>query len=489
MTASHRIAVTVAIVVAMAGLAAHGQGGRQAAPGVATPRRVALVVGNDAYVAPARPLANAANDARGLASTLRGVGFSVTEAINLRRAQFDQEVNNFVTSLKDGDVALFFYAGHGLQVDGENYLIPIDFAARDGIEAKYQGYSANLIHDRISGRGVRLAIVILDACRNNPYATARRLSEGLAIMASGKGSYIAYATGPGQTAADNPVGSNGLFTGALIEALRQPGLGLDAVFARVRDRVAAASGNRQVPWTSSNVVGGFVFNAAPAPAATAPAPVAGPTAQGDLNGSGPSRPPSGPTTSRGLPYTNAADCDVPAELRSALESARDKIPVEVTSIGGRQFGTQYAGTMSGLYARGGPVFARWGFWGLKEHIVGSSVAEWNDSNVVVGTSGGVFQSVDRGKTWTRVLFVRETYGCPLVAGGAPPLGLAAVCWNQDSASYFESLDWGRTWSRKAQEPLLRNATCLSLSASRTPWIVSPAGDWTSPDGGKTWRRR
>ena len=158
-----------------------------------------------------------------------------------------------------------------MQVGDQNYLIPVDFEARTAVEAKYKSYAASRIQENLEAAGVGLQIIILDACRDNPYRGLRSGAGGLAAMQAGKGTYIAFATGPGKTADDNAARSNGLFTGALVEALRQPGLTLDQVFNRVRGQVAAAR-PEQVPWSSSNVLGEFYFRpGSPAPAGAGPA--------------------------------------------------------------------------------------------------------------------------------------------------------------------------------------------------------------------------
>lgn len=138
-------------------------------------------------------------------------------------------------------------------------MLPIDFVARSEAEARYEAYSANLLHDRLGERGAQVRVMILDACRNNPFRSSRALSGGLAAM-TGYGSYIAFATAPGDIADDNPGGRNGLFTTYLLDALRQPGLTLDQTFAVVKANVNAVSNRKQRPWTSSDVVGEFYFH-------------------------------------------------------------------------------------------------------------------------------------------------------------------------------------------------------------------------------------
>jgi uncharacterized caspase-like protein len=216
-------------------------------------QRVALVVGNGAYAR--SPLRNPGNDARAVAESLAGLGFRTETAIDLTLPQLDRAISRFVGQVKAGDTALFYYAGHGLQIEGENYLVPVDFDAKDEADAKYAAYSASRVQERIEKAGARVILVVLDACRNNPFAATRSAGSGLAAMGSGKGTLIAFATAPGKTADDNPRGANGLFTTHLIEALREPGLSVDQVFNRVRERVYTESKGRQVPWTVSSVIG------------------------------------------------------------------------------------------------------------------------------------------------------------------------------------------------------------------------------------------
>lgn len=225
---------------------------------IAPARRVALVVGNNAYQhAPA--LHNAANDARDLAAALEEVDFEVEALIDADLRTLEGAINRFVAAIEPGDVALFHYSGHGIVVDGENYLIPVDFRLTDEASVRYDAYSASKLHDRLAGAGSKLSIVTLDACRNNGFESARSNSGGLAGMNAAEGAFIAFATGPGMTADDNLDGRNGLFTGELIEALGQPGLSLDEVFNQVRQGVYEASGRKQLPWSSSSVIGGFYF--------------------------------------------------------------------------------------------------------------------------------------------------------------------------------------------------------------------------------------
>lgn len=222
-------------------------------------KRVALVIGNNAYKEEWR-LRNPVNDARDMRQALEALGFQVQSAENADAAEIESAVRNFTSALKPGDIAFFFYSGHGLQIDGENYLVPTDFDAANAIEAKHKCYSANLLLDLMIESGAKLNVVVLDACRSNPFRQARSLERGLAAMNAGGGALIAYATAPGDVASDNPIENNGLYTKHLLEALRTPGLEIEGVFKLAREAVYRASNKKQLPWTASSVVGEFVLN-------------------------------------------------------------------------------------------------------------------------------------------------------------------------------------------------------------------------------------
>jgi formylglycine-generating enzyme required for sulfatase activity len=232
-------------------------------------QRRALVIGNNAYTK--GRLANAVNDARLMGATLGGLNFKVDLVTDAGFRQMEDAVNRFAASLSPGDVALFYYAGHGVQIDGENYLIPVDFTGRDESDIRYGSRSASWVLDKIVRAGARLQIVVLDACRTDPFRTTRALSGGLAQMQGSRGSFIAFATAAGSVADDNPAASNGLFTSHLAQALNQPGLSLDEVFNRVRVAVDRESAGRQLPYIYSGVIGEFYFRPAAA-VAIAPSP-------------------------------------------------------------------------------------------------------------------------------------------------------------------------------------------------------------------------
>lgn len=220
-------------------------------------QRVALVIGNSNYVS--SPLKNPANDARVMAASLRRLGFEVVEKTNLGYADMNEVVELFGNRLKSGGVALFYYAGHGMQVNGNNYLIPTDARINAESEVRYKAVDAGLVLSKMEQAKSDVNIVVLDACRDNPFARSFRSSaSGLASMEAPNGTFIAYATAPGKTAADGS-GSNGLYTQELIKVLETPWLKLEDIFKRTSRAVKEQSANKQSPWVASNFDGDFWF--------------------------------------------------------------------------------------------------------------------------------------------------------------------------------------------------------------------------------------
>jgi formylglycine-generating enzyme required for sulfatase activity len=233
-------------------------------------KQVALVIGNAAY-ANFPPLANPVNDAQAMAQRLRELDFDVTAVNNADRRTMLRAVDQFVGKLRDGDVALFYYAGHGVQAGGENYLIPADFQGQDEVDIRSDALSAGKIQEQMERSGAQLNILVLDACRTPPFrGGSRAATGGLATMSPARGTLIAFATSPGRTASDNPGGKNGLFTTHLLEALSVRGLALKEVFERVQERVDSASQGKQLPWVLSSVFGRYYFVPGEAKAASPP---------------------------------------------------------------------------------------------------------------------------------------------------------------------------------------------------------------------------
>lgn len=234
--------------------------------------RVALVIGNANY--PSAPLRNSVNDARDMAAALRRLGFDVIEKTDATQKEMNRAIAQFGNKIRGDSVALFYYAGHGMQVKSKNYLIPIDAQIDSESSVRVETVDVDGALDQLTVSS--LNIVILDACRNNPFERRfRGASGGLAQMEAPKGSLIAYATAPGKTAADGE-GRNGIYTHELLKLMQTPGIPIEQVFKRVRANVARATADNQIPWEASSLTGDFYFNAeAPASvgeAAPPPAP-------------------------------------------------------------------------------------------------------------------------------------------------------------------------------------------------------------------------
>ncbi|HBY58237.1 MAG TPA: hypothetical protein DEH78_00340, partial [Solibacterales bacterium] len=222
-------------------------------------RRVALIVGNGGYAR--RPLRNAINDARLMDKALQAVGFKTVVRENANKLQMEQAIVEFLNAIGPGDTALFFYAGHAVQIDNENLLIPTDLdRAQNLIEAKLKSFSMAMVFEYLNRSPAGQRIIILDACRSNPVVEDRGLPAGLAIpLNAGKDTYIVFSTSPNSTAGDNPDGNNSHFTEALSDLLRRPGISIDEVMTQVNRRVLAATEGRQTPWKQGNLSRSFYF--------------------------------------------------------------------------------------------------------------------------------------------------------------------------------------------------------------------------------------
>jgi len=222
-------------------------------------KRIALVIGNSAYKD--QPLQNPVNDARAVATRLRQLGFDVVMRENATRAQFSSGIAEFSAKITATSVALFYYAGHGMQVRARNYLIPVDAEIETESSVPFSAIDVALVNETMDQTGARVRLMVLDACRNNPFERRRGLgsSRGLASMEAAHGALVAFATAPGSVAADGD-GANSVYTGALLKALDEPGLKAEEVFKRARLMVLEQTRGAQTPWEQSALVGDLVLN-------------------------------------------------------------------------------------------------------------------------------------------------------------------------------------------------------------------------------------
>ncbi|MBK8161036.1 MAG: caspase family protein [Rhodospirillaceae bacterium] len=239
--------------------------------------RLALVIGNGKYGPEVGSLINPPNDANLMAERLTGLGFKVTKLVNGDQKAMKRAISAFGQQLSAAGsdaVGLFFYAGHGIQVDGANYLIPVGAAIGAEADVDLEAVSAEAVLKQMEFAGARVNIVILDACRNNPLPRSMRSAgSGLARMDAPTGSFIGYSTAPGNVAADGD-GKNSPYTAALAAEMTKPGIAIEEAFRNVRVKVMETTGAQQVPWESSSLTGAFFFKTGAAQVAAAPQPAA-----------------------------------------------------------------------------------------------------------------------------------------------------------------------------------------------------------------------
>jgi len=253
-------------------------------------KRVAFVVGNGAYKnVPQLP--NPVIDAKSMSKVLRSVGFDVVEGVNLTRDKMTEKLLDFGKKAEGADVAVFFYAGHGIAVNGTNYLLPVDADLRSEMDVKL-GAAINVdvtLEQTMADAKVKL--VFLDACRDNPFAAKIRsakatrsvsVQSGLAEMKSGEGTLIAFATGPGQTALDGENGTNSPFTRALVANITQPGVEIQQAITKVRAQVNEETNKNQLPWGHTNLIGSVYLNPLGVPSEKAEAPSTPPGPASDV---------------------------------------------------------------------------------------------------------------------------------------------------------------------------------------------------------------
>lgn len=234
-------------------------------PGSATAsKRVALILGNGRYIPAIGELKNPVNDAVGIANELGKLGFETIVKVNQTAAETRKSIREFYTLLHASDpantVALFYYAGHGLQFEGVNYIIPIDAIINSPKDLETLGISLDIVMDVMQYADVKMNIMILDACRSNPFpATVESLKRGLAPPNPTSGAFIGFATSPGGIASDGNA-EHGLYTQELIKVLRIRGISIEQTFKKVRENVLLLSNGRQKTWDTSNIIADFYFN-------------------------------------------------------------------------------------------------------------------------------------------------------------------------------------------------------------------------------------
>lgn len=247
-------------------------------PSDAAAPRVALVIGNADYGPEIGRLKNPVNDARLMAETLQGLGFKVDLVLDADSKTMKQAIKGFGAKLREAGAdatGLFYYAGHGLQVDGENYLVPVGAAIESEADAEFEAVPAAYAVKQMEVAGNAVNLVFLDACRNNPLTRSFRSgTRGLARVDAPRGSFVGYSTAPGDVAADGD-GANSPYALALAVELKTPGISVEEAHRNVRAKVLAVTGNKQTPWDSSSLTGAVIL--AEKAAAPAPPPVAAPS--------------------------------------------------------------------------------------------------------------------------------------------------------------------------------------------------------------------
>jgi uncharacterized caspase-like protein len=246
-------------------------------PAAASEPRIALVIGNSEYGPAIGKLKNPANDAKLMAETLKGLGFSVELVLNADQKAMKRAVKSFGAKLRDAGseaTGLFYYAGHGVQVEGTNFLLPVGAEIEAEADVEIESIAADDVMTQMQSAGNAVNLVFLDACRNNPLArTSRSATRGLARLDAPRGSFVGYSTAPGDVAADGD-GANSPYALALVQELKTPGISIEEAHRNVRAKVLAQSGNKQTPWDSSSLTGAVVLvEKAPEPL---PQPVAQP---------------------------------------------------------------------------------------------------------------------------------------------------------------------------------------------------------------------
>ena len=301
------------LVLVLLGALAHAE---------AAGRRVALVIGNSAYVS-VPELDNPSNDAKAVAQQLRDLGFEVTLLLDLDKASFEARMRDFAGSLNGAEAAVFFYAGHGLQVDGRNYMVPVDADVANEADLPFQLVSLDIALQRLATERIT-NIVILDACRNNPLSEklakalgerANAIGKGLATSTTGSGTLISFSTQPGNVALDGE-GPDSPFTEALVKHIATPNVTALSMLQDVRSDVVERTKEQQVPWDNSSLLHDFFFNLTKAE----PPKAGGETVKDEKDGGGTGTKTADSGTQGGKDKTDSAD----TEHTPPHESAHDE---------------------------------------------------------------------------------------------------------------------------------------------------------------------
>src|SRR5271169_1581066 len=373
----------------------------------AAEKRVALVIGNSAYQNVTR-LDNPKNDAALIADTMRGLGFTLVGSgpqFDLDKAGLDRAVQNFGQLIQGADVALFYYAGHGVQVNGSNFLVPVNANPTREADVDFQMVDVNVVLRQMQGSGTKLNLVILDACRNNPFGGRglRATEGGLAQMRAPEGTLISYATQPGSVAQDGD--GNSPYTKALANTVRRAGLDIFQTFNQVGLSVKRATGGWQQPWVSSSPIDGeFYFVPPPGSAASHQSDV---PAQDVHPPQSPVVPQGSPDARRSLERSaNAGDAAAMVNLGFIYERGNG-VPqdlvlarkwYEKSAAGGNTVGMRNLGVLlrDGLGVAKDPIEAR--RWFEKAASAGNADA-MNSLGLLYETGNGVPKDYVQARKW------------------------------------------------------------------------------------------
>lgn len=221
-------------------------------------KRVALVIGNNAYQD--APLDSPINDARDIANALTSLNFEVMVETDNNQQQMEEAINQFANKIQNGDVALFYFSGHGSQIDGQNYLIPIDENIQSASDIRYKAVNIGYVLGKMEEANNQTNIIILDACRNNPFKGFKSQNQGFAPMLAPRGTFIGYATAPGAVAWVGGNERNSIYTKHLLDVITTKGLLIEQIFKQVIRNVEDDTYGQQIPWVSFSLRGDFYFN-------------------------------------------------------------------------------------------------------------------------------------------------------------------------------------------------------------------------------------